>query len=126
MTVATMDRRIINLEKDFFWLNAMRFAIKPATFKLIFLSLTKVRRRKRFLLFLTEFHNIIYQLEVRSRMKKFLLLFLGFGAIAAKGQIPDHIYKPNIHSVKLYKYGDIYNFPLMMLKSKAQLEIHFD
>jgi hypothetical protein len=65
MTVATTDSRIINLEKDFLWLNAMRFAIKPATFKLNCLSLspkesaewqTKVRRRKRFLPFLTEFH----------------------------------------------------------------------
>jgi len=59
-------------------------------------------------------------------MKKILFLFLGFGAIAAKGQIPDHIYKPNIHSVKLYKYGDIYSYPVMMLNSADQLELHFD
>jgi len=59
-------------------------------------------------------------------MKKILFLFLGFAAISSKGQIPDHIYKPNIHSVKLYKYGDIYSYPVMMLNSSDQLELHFD
>src|SRR5580765_1577969 len=59
-------------------------------------------------------------------MKKFIILFLGFATIAAKGQIPDHIYKPSIHSVKLYKYGDIYSYPVMILNSSDQLELHFD
>jgi len=46
ITVATVDSLIMNLEKDFCppgpvdWLNAMRFAIKPATFKLNFLSVS--------------------------------------------------------------------------------------
>src|SRR5258708_16164662 len=38
ITVATMDKRMMNREKDFCWLNAILFAIKPATFKLICLS----------------------------------------------------------------------------------------
>ena len=59
-------------------------------------------------------------------MKKFLFLFLVLVAIASNGQIPDHIYKPNIHSVKLYKSGDIYSYPVMMLNSSDQLELHFD
>jgi Domain of unknown function (DUF5103) len=59
-------------------------------------------------------------------MKKLLFLFFGFSAIASTGQIPDHIYKSNIHSVKLYKYGDIYSYPVMMLNSSDQLELHFD
>ena len=59
-------------------------------------------------------------------MKKFLFLFLVLVAIASNGQIPDHIYKPNIHSVKLYKSGDIYSYPVMMLNSNDQLELHFD
>src|SRR5690606_5659749 len=38
MTVATVDSLIINLEKDFCWLNAMRFAMNAATFNLDYLS----------------------------------------------------------------------------------------
>jgi hypothetical protein len=35
ITVATIDSRIINLEKDFCWLKAMRCAIKEKTFTII-------------------------------------------------------------------------------------------
>ncbi len=41
-------------------------------------------------------------------------------------QVPDHIYYPNIRSVKLYKAGDIYSYPVMTLNSGEQLELHFD
>lgn len=53
----------------------------------------------------------------------YLFLFITF---AAQAQIPDHVYKPNIHSVKLFKYGDIYGYPIINLKSGEQLELHFD
>jgi hypothetical protein len=33
ITVAMIDKRIINLEKDFCWLKAMRCAMKEKTFK---------------------------------------------------------------------------------------------
>ena len=46
--------------------------------------------------------------------------------VLANAQIPDHIYKPTIHSVKLYKYGDIYSYPVITLNSGDQLELHFD
>jgi hypothetical protein len=32
ITVAVIDKRMMNLEKDFCWLNAMRRAIKEKTF----------------------------------------------------------------------------------------------
>jgi len=41
-------------------------------------------------------------------------------------QSPDHIYQSNIRSVKLYKAGDIYSYPVMTLNSGEQLELHFD
>jgi hypothetical protein len=44
----------------------------------------------------------------------------------ASSQIPDHIYNSNIHSVKLHKYGDIYTYPVLLLNSGDQLELHFD
>jgi hypothetical protein len=46
--------------------------------------------------------------------------------LTVAAQIPDHIYKSNIHSVKLYKNGDIYSYPIISLNSNEQLELHFD
>ena len=40
---------------------------------------------------------------------------------AAKAQLPDHIYRPNIQSVKLHKYGDIYSYPIITLNSNCLL-----
>lgn len=59
-------------------------------------------------------------------MKRFLLVILFFPALSATAQLPDHIYKSNIRTVKLHKYGDIYSYPAMMLNSADQLELHFD
>ena len=59
-------------------------------------------------------------------MKKFLFLFFLLPVLFAKAQLADHIYKQNIHSVKLYKYGDIYSYPVIGLNSADQMELHFD
>ena len=59
-------------------------------------------------------------------MKKIITLFFILSVLVAKAQLPDHIYKPNIHSVKLYKAGDIYSYPVMTLNGNDQLELHFD
>lgn len=59
-------------------------------------------------------------------MKK---LFLGIALLtvfAAQAQLPDHIYKQNIRSVKLFNYGEIFSYPVIMLNSTDQLELHFD
>ena len=59
-------------------------------------------------------------------MKKFLSFFFLISVLAATAQIPDHVYKSNIRSVKLYKAGDIYSYPVMTLAGNEQLELHFD
>ena len=59
-------------------------------------------------------------------MKKIIPLLFILSGIFAKAQIPDHIYNANIHSVKLFKAGDIYSYPIMLLNSSDQLELHFD
>ncbi len=60
-------------------------------------------------------------------MLKRIFFFLFFiTAFTAQAQIPDHIYKENIRSVKLYKAGDIYSYPILMLNTNDQLELHFD
>jgi len=40
--------------------------------------------------------------------------------------LPDHVYKSNIKTVKLFKSGDMYSYPVIMLNSNEQLELHFD
>ncbi|MBL7721051.1 MAG: DUF5103 domain-containing protein [Chitinophagaceae bacterium] len=52
-----------------------------------------------------------------------LLLLISFSATA---QLPDHVYKSNIKTVKLFKSGDMYSYPVIMLNSNEQLELHFD
>jgi len=59
-------------------------------------------------------------------MKKMILILSLFSSLITRAQLPDHIYKQNIHSVKLYKYGDIYSYPVLALNSADQLELHFD
>jgi hypothetical protein len=59
-------------------------------------------------------------------MKIFLTSCLLFVAASFHAQIPDHVYKPNIHSITLTKYGDPYGYPVMTLNSGEQFELHFD
>lgn len=59
-------------------------------------------------------------------MRITFLTALLLAATVTFGQLPDHIYKPNIRSVKLYKLGDIYSYPVITLNSGDQLELHFD
>jgi hypothetical protein len=49
-----------------------------------------------------------------------------FSALFTVAQIPDHIYRENIRTVKLHKYGDIYGYPVIILNSSDQVELHFD
>lgn len=44
----------------------------------------------------------------------------------ADAQIPDHVYKPSIHSITFTKYGDLYGYPVMTLNSGEQFELNFD
>ncbi|MFI5129748.1 MAG: DUF5103 domain-containing protein [Chitinophagales bacterium] len=44
----------------------------------------------------------------------------------AHSQLPDHIYRPSIQTIKLYKLGDIYSYPTMALNGADLLELHFD
>jgi hypothetical protein len=59
-------------------------------------------------------------------MKLILTLWLVVCFIVSSAQIPDHVYRPNIRSVTLTRYADIYSYPVMMLNSADQFELHFD
>jgi len=55
----------------------------------------------------------------------FLCCFLVV-AMAGQSQLADHIYRPNISSVKLHKYGDPYGYPVIRLNSADELVLYFD
>lgn len=59
-------------------------------------------------------------------MKKILTLALVLVCLSSYAQLSDHIYAANIRSVKLFKFGDIYSYPVMNLNSGEQFELHFD
>lgn len=58
----------------------------------------------------------------------FIALFSVFLALPmySAAQKPDHIYKDNIKSVRLYKQGNQLTFPVINLNSNEKLELHFD
>ena len=59
-------------------------------------------------------------------MKIILTAWLVVCFIASNAQIPDHVYRSNIHSATLTRYADIYSYPVMTLNSADQFELHFD
>ncbi len=56
----------------------------------------------------------------------FLFIVLLSFCVESTAQIPDYVYHENIRSVKLYKSGDMYSYPVTTLNSNEQLELHFD
>lgn len=59
-------------------------------------------------------------------MKHSVLFFLLSVTFAANSQLPDHIYSPNIRSVKLHKANDPYGYPIIRLNSVDDLDLYFD
>lgn len=59
-------------------------------------------------------------------MKFLFTSLLALVTVFIHAQQPDQVYKDNIRSVRLYKAGDIYSYPILTLNSNEQLELHFD
>jgi hypothetical protein len=60
-------------------------------------------------------------------MKCFWFLALGaFTSLVTLAQIPDHVYKSNIQSVKLFPFGSQLENPVLMLGGAQTIELHFD
>ncbi len=87
---------------------------------------TKISRLKDLSSFLGYFRQYCERIICIYRMKTVLTSFFLVWLLAAQAQLPDHIYHPNIRTVKLYKAGDIYSYPVIILNSAEQLELHFD
>jgi hypothetical protein len=52
------------------------------------------------------------------------ILIIAFGFCYS--QQPDQVYKSNIHSIKLFKAGDIFSYPVINLNKAEQLDLYFD
>ncbi len=59
-------------------------------------------------------------------MKRYLLLVFLLSSLQAFSQSADRIIASNIRSVKLFRVGDIYSYPIINLNSGEQFELHFD
>ena len=59
-------------------------------------------------------------------MKRSVLFLLLSITVAASSQIPDHVYKSNIRSIRLHKAGDPYSYPIIRLNSGEDLDLYFD
>ncbi|MCX8019313.1 MAG: DUF5103 domain-containing protein [Chitinophagaceae bacterium] len=57
----------------------------------------------------------------------YVLFCLSFHfSFITQARSPDSIYFSNIRSVKLYKSGDLYSYPVITLNGNDKLELHFD
>src|SRR5260221_3818536 len=60
-------------------------------------------------------------------MKSFLTIaVLCIVSCAWSQTAPDRIYKSNIHTTQVYKGSDPLSYPVLMLNSNDQMELHFD
>lgn len=59
-------------------------------------------------------------------MRYLLLLLLWMVGFTAAAQIPDHIYAPNIKTIKFNVYGNPFAYPVWTLNSPDRLELNFD
>jgi hypothetical protein len=61
-----------------------------------------------------------------AQMKQTILFFLLSITLAVNSQVPDHIYKTNIRSVKLHRSNNPYGYPIIRLNSADDLDLYFD
>ena len=66
-----------------------------------------------------------HMLKLLAKKYLLLLVFILPGR-GAQAQLPDHIYKPSILSVRFHVYGDQYSLPVYNVNSGDQLELNFD
>lgn len=59
-------------------------------------------------------------------MKRLSFVFIILSFFNANAQVPDHIYAPNIKSVKFNVYGNPLAYPVWTLNSPDRMELNFD
>ena len=59
-------------------------------------------------------------------MKHLILFFLLSSILVANSQVPDHVYKSNIRSIRLHKVANPYSYPIINLNTLENLDLYFD
>src|SRR6187549_2267600 len=128
MAVALMASLMMNFEKVFCRLKAIRFAMKTETFnRHIFWYLTKVFYLN--VMIKVNMGKVKISAFVKNCsiaiMKGSFACCLFFGHPSA-AQNPDAVYKENIKAVRFHMYGDQQAFPVYNMYSGDRLELNFD
>ena len=141
MAVAPMASLMMNLEKVFCRLKAIRFAMKTETFnRYNFCYLTKVfylnlmikdnMGKVEFCTAVQECDATMMTKEQKAGNKKNIrYLFLTFCVLfstTAFSQMADAVYKENIKAVRFHMYGSQESLPVYKMNSGDQLELNFD
>ncbi len=153
MAVALMASLMMNLEKVFCRLKAIRFAMNTDTFKRhIFWYLTKVFylnvmikdnmgkveicrdvQDGYFFPFSEKkeaqksFATVTTKGQKKPVKKNSCVLIIAFlCTVTAFAQDPDAVYKDNIKAIRFHMYGDQGSLPVYKMNSTDQLELHFD
>jgi Domain of unknown function (DUF5103) len=92
---------------------------------LVIIVVNRPEYKKHFSPFFSYFMEF-YKMKFNRLIKTSIALVFALVWLQGQSQIPDHIYKPNIRAVKLFKTGDIYSYPIVDLNSNQMLELHFD
>jgi hypothetical protein len=122
MAVAAMARRMINLEKECWLLNARRPAIKREKFNLKILT-RKNRLHRSVRKVFSQFELSLCQ---EPNMKYLIIIVLLCLGADLEAQVPDSLYTPNVYSAKLYPKGNQFGYPVITLNGNEQLELVFD
>jgi hypothetical protein len=138
IAVAPMASRMMNLEKVFCRLKAIRFAMNTETFnRYNFWYLTKVFYLNLMIkdnMGKAEISTSVQECDATMMTndkvpgtKKYLLftLFTLF-TIYSSAQMSDAVYKENIKAVRFHMYGDQESLPVYKINSGDQLELNFD
>lgn len=129
ITVADTDNRMMNREKLFCGLKAMRRAMKAAKFKRHGLCCKIKGMCVLPMVFTAKTKNSLHLMnESRKNMRStisFLALFL-FTAFSMTAQIPDAVYNDRIKTVLLHPAGNPLGYPVIRLNSADALQLYFD
>ncbi len=106
----------------------MRLAIWKARFKRLDFNSTKSTLTKSIQQKLLQTNRMLYVYYRIPFMYKtfFSLILLIHSTFLAAQRLPDHVYNPDIRTVKLFKQNIQKSLPLIKLNSNDLLELHFD
>ncbi len=121
MAVAVMASRMMNLEKVFCRLKAIRLAMNTDTFNRHIFGILQKYLFKRY-----DRGLMIKFTPYPAATRLLCLFFCSVFYNAGQAQLPETVYKDNIKAVRFHVYGDQLSLPVYNISSNDQLELNFD